>query len=66
MVGKRSDDQHSMLVCEIDFRVGGAWHFVGRGPRGGHGFHGIYHEIDAPERVVFLRSTTRSPMTGRS
>jgi len=47
------DDQHSMLVCEIDFRVGGAWHFVGHGPKGEYGFHGIYHEIDAPERVVF-------------
>jgi uncharacterized protein YndB with AHSA1/START domain len=47
------DEQHSMSVCEIDFRVGGAWHFVGRGPRGEYGFHGVYHEIAEPERVVF-------------
>ena len=47
------DDQHSMIVCEIDFRVGGAWRFVGRGPRGEYGFHGMYREIDVPERVVF-------------
>ena len=47
------DDKHSMSVCEIDFRVGGKWHFVGRGPKGEYGFHGVYLEIDAPERVVF-------------
>ncbi len=47
------DDRHSMIVCEIDFRVGGAWRFVGRGPAGEYGFHGMYHEIDVPERVVF-------------
>jgi uncharacterized protein YndB with AHSA1/START domain len=47
------DDRHSMIVCEIDFRVGGAWRFVGRGPSGEYGFHGMYHEIDVPERVVF-------------
>jgi uncharacterized protein YndB with AHSA1/START domain len=47
------DDQHSVIVCEIDFRVGGAWHFVGRGPRGEYGFHGVYREISEPERVVF-------------
>jgi uncharacterized protein YndB with AHSA1/START domain len=47
------DDEHSMTVCEIDFRVGGKWHFVGRGPKGEYGFHGVYLEIDAPERVVF-------------
>jgi len=42
-----------MPVCEIDFRVGGAWRFVGRGPRGEYGFHGVYHEIVPPERVLF-------------
>ena len=47
------DDQHSVIVCEIDFRVGGAWRFVGRGPKGDYGFHGIYREIAEPERVVF-------------
>jgi uncharacterized protein YndB with AHSA1/START domain len=47
------DDQHSVTVCEIDLRVGGAWRFVGRGPRGEYAFHGVYREIAPPERVVF-------------
>ena len=47
------DDKHSMSVCEIDFRVGGKWRFVGRGPNGEYGFHGEYREIVSPQRVVF-------------
>lgn len=47
------DDKHSMSVCEIDFRVGGAWRFVGHGPQGEYGFHGEYREIVPPDRVVF-------------
>jgi len=47
------DDRYSVTVCEIDLRVGGAWRFVGRGPRGEFGFHGVYREIAAPHRVVF-------------
>src|SRR5437667_12431752 len=46
------DDDHSVTVCEIDLRPGGAWRFVGRGPRGQYAFYGVYREI-APERVVF-------------
>src|SRR4029450_4657543 len=58
------DDEHSMPVCEIDFRVGGAWHFVGRGPKGEYGFHGVYHEIAPPERVVFREIDVRFPDDG--
>ena len=47
------DDEHSVTVCEIDLRPGGAWRFVGRGPRGQYAFSGVYREIAAPERVVF-------------
>ena len=47
------DDRYSVPVCEVDFRVGGAWRFTGRGPMGDVTFYGEYLEIDAPERVVF-------------
>lgn len=47
------DDQHSVIVCEIDLRPGGKWRFVGRGPRGEYAFHGEYREINAPELCVF-------------
>ena len=46
-------DAHSVTTCEIDLRVGGRWRFVGRGPQGEYGFHGVYREIAEPERVVF-------------
>lgn len=43
----------TLLVCEMDFRPGGAWRFVQRDPAGGeHPFKGVYQEIAAPERVV--------------
>jgi uncharacterized protein YndB with AHSA1/START domain len=46
-------DEHSVTVCEIDLRPGGAWRFVGRGPKGEYAFYGVYREVNAPERVVF-------------
>ena len=49
----RLDDEHFVTACEIDLRPGGAWRFVGRGPKGEYAFHGVYREIAAPERVVF-------------
>lgn len=48
------DERYSMPVCEIDFRPGGKYRFVGRGPEGNYpAFYGEYREIDAPGRVVF-------------
>jgi uncharacterized protein YndB with AHSA1/START domain len=48
------DERYSVTVCEIDLRVGGAWRFVGHGPRGPiPAFYGIYREIDAPGRLVY-------------
>jgi uncharacterized protein YndB with AHSA1/START domain len=44
---------YSVPVCEIDFRVGGAWRFVSRHPNGDAEFYGTYLEIDAPHRIVF-------------
>jgi uncharacterized protein YndB with AHSA1/START domain len=51
------DDKHSVTVCEIDLRVGGAWRFVGRGPEGEiPAFYGIYREIAPPERLVYTEN----------
>lgn len=47
----QSDD---MLVCDIDLRVGGRWHYVLAGEAGGedHSFSGEYLELDPPDRLV--------------
>ncbi len=42
-----------LVVCEMDFRVGGAWRHVLRFPDGTQsGFHGEYREIVPYQRVV--------------
>lgn len=44
---------HTMVVCEVDLRVGGAWRYVLRAPDGSeYGFHGEYREIVPPEKLV--------------
>jgi uncharacterized protein YndB with AHSA1/START domain len=47
------DGNYSLPVCEIDLRVGGAWRYVGKGPRGETAFHGVFREIAEPSRLVF-------------
>ena len=49
----RLGEGYSVPVCEVDLRVGGAWRFVNRHPKGEAAFHGVYREIAAPERIVF-------------
>jgi uncharacterized protein YndB with AHSA1/START domain len=49
----RLTPEHSVTVCEIDLRSGGAWRFVGQGPRGEYAFYGVYREVAPPERLVF-------------
>jgi len=44
---------YSVPVCEVDLRVGGAWRFVNRHPKGEAEFYGVYREIVPPERLVF-------------
>jgi uncharacterized protein YndB with AHSA1/START domain len=47
----------SMVVCEVDLRVGGAYRFVWRGPDGAEmGMGGVYREITPPERLVATES----------
>src|ERR1700674_4869075 len=44
----------TMPICEMDFRPGGAFRFVMRGPDGkDYPFDGVYLEILEPERIVF-------------
>ncbi len=46
--------KYEFASCEIDFREGGKWRMVHRGPDGDeHGFRGEYREIVAPERIVW-------------
>jgi uncharacterized protein YndB with AHSA1/START domain len=47
----------SLVVCEVDLRVGGAWRFVLRGPNGDEmGMRGVYRELVRPERTVHTES----------
>ena len=43
--------------CEIDLRVGGAWHYLLRGPDGASmRMRGTYLDLVAPERIVTTES----------
>jgi uncharacterized protein YndB with AHSA1/START domain len=43
----------TFAVCEVDLKVGGAYRFVWRGPKGNEmGMGGVYREIVRPERLV--------------
>ena len=44
----------TMLICEIDLRVGGAYRHVMRDPGGmDHTMQGVYREITPPARLVY-------------
>ena len=55
--------EDGMKVCEIDFRVGGKWHYVLAGPPGEDdiSFSGEYLEIDTPDRFVSTESFDNMP-----
>ncbi len=61
-------DGWSMPVCEIDLRVGGTYHYVWRNVGDGteFGFHGVFREIVAPERIVHTESPDESPTPGEA
>ena len=47
----------SLVVCEVDLKLGGGFRFVMRGPDGRDmGMHGVYREIVPPERSVHMES----------
>jgi uncharacterized protein YndB with AHSA1/START domain len=46
--------KYEVVSCEVDFRPGGAWRIVHRGPDGDEiAFFGEYLEIVRPERIVW-------------
>lgn len=46
-----------LVVCEIDLRVGGEWHYVLAGPTGERmALHGTYLEIEPPHRLVMTET----------
>jgi uncharacterized protein YndB with AHSA1/START domain len=46
--------KYEVVDCNIDFRPGGKWRIVHRGPDGEkYAFHGEYREIVPPERIVW-------------
>jgi uncharacterized protein YndB with AHSA1/START domain len=41
------------VVDKMDVKAGGIWRFVQRDAAGNeYGFHGVYHEVLAPERII--------------
>jgi uncharacterized protein YndB with AHSA1/START domain len=46
--------KYEVASCDVDFRPGGTWRIVHRGPDGTeHGFHGEFREIVRPERITW-------------
>jgi uncharacterized protein YndB with AHSA1/START domain len=42
------------IVDQLEARPGGRWRFVQRDGEGNeYGFHGVYHDLEAPERIVY-------------
>jgi uncharacterized protein YndB with AHSA1/START domain len=55
----------TMPICEVDFRVGGGFRFILRGPDGHEmGMRGEYREIVPPERMVHMESFDDFPGPG--
>jgi uncharacterized protein YndB with AHSA1/START domain/catechol 2,3-dioxygenase-like lactoylglutathione lyase family enzyme len=46
-----------LVVCEVDLRPGGTWHYVLHGPDGARmTLHGTYLEVDPPNRLVMTET----------
>jgi len=55
----------STIVDKMDVRPGGQWRFINRDAQGNeYAFHGVYHEILAPERVIDTFEFEGLPETG--
>lgn len=52
----------SLIVCEVDLRVGGTYRFVARMTDGTeHALSGVYRDIAPPERLVFTQRFNEHP-----
>jgi uncharacterized protein YndB with AHSA1/START domain len=52
----------TLVVCEVDLRVGGAWRYVMRLPGGAEiGFSGVYKELAPPDRMVHTEAFDGHP-----
>jgi uncharacterized protein YndB with AHSA1/START domain len=57
----------TMVVCEIDPKVGGAYRYQWRGPDGAEmGMRGVYREIVRPERIVATEAFDQSWYPGEA
>lgn len=55
----------STRVDTMDLRPGGQWRFINRDAEGNeYAFHGVYHEVRAPERVIDTFEFEGLPETG--
>ena len=53
------------VVDKLDVRSGGQWRFINRTAEGNEfAFHGVYHEILAPERIIDTFEFEGLPETG--
>jgi uncharacterized protein YndB with AHSA1/START domain len=57
----------TLAVCEIDLKVGGAYRYLWRGPKGQEmGVRGVYREVLRPERVVNTEKFDQSWYSGEA
>ena len=55
----------STEVDKMDARTGGQWRFINRDSQGNeYAFHGVYHEVRAPERIIDTFEFEGLPETG--
>lgn len=55
----------STQVDKMDVRAGGEWRFINRDAEGKeYAFHGVYHEVLAPERIIDTFEFEGLPETG--
>ncbi len=55
----------STQVDKMDVRPGGQWRFINRDAQGNeYAFHGVYHEVLAPERIIDTFEFEGLPETG--